>query len=66
MRVGVAGSVDGVRCLAFETANHGMVAQLLNSRKQPAKVELEWHGAVLALDLPALSIGTYLWNGTSR
>jgi glucosylceramidase len=66
VRVGVTGSMDGVRCLAFQTGNHGMVAQLLNSRKQPAKVEVEWHGAVLALELPALSIATYLWSAPPR
>ena len=65
VRVGVTGSVNGVRCLAFQTAKRGMVAQLLNSRRETVKVELEWHGAFLRLELPALSIATYLWNDTS-
>ncbi len=63
VRVGVAGSVDGVRCLAFQAKDSGMVAQVLNSRKKPAKVDLEWHGKVVTLELPALSISTYLWRG---
>jgi glucosylceramidase len=66
VRVASAGSVDGVRCLAFQNKDGGMVAQLLNSRKQPAKVDLEWRGGFLSGELPALSISTYLWRPTER
>jgi glucosylceramidase len=65
VRVGVSGSVDGVRCLAFEARDHGMVAQLLNSRKEPARTGLEWHGRFLSVELPALSIATYLWSSAA-
>ena len=65
VRVGITGSPEGVRCLAFQATDNRMVAQLLNSRKQPAKVQLEWRGGFLSLDLPALSISTYLWSPAS-
>ena len=61
VRVEVAGSVTGVRCLAFRRPGGGMVAEVLNSRKEPARVVLIWHGPTLAVRLPARSISTYLW-----
>ncbi len=66
VRVGAAGAADGVRCLAFQTRDGGMVVQLLNSRKQAAGTELEWRGRFLRLELPALSITTYLWDSAAR
>jgi glucosylceramidase len=62
VRVGVAGRLDGVRALAFEAPDGGEVAQLLNSRSHPARVEVEWKGRTLALDLPARSITTARWT----
>jgi glucosylceramidase len=62
VRVGVAGRLDGVRALAFEVPDGGTVAQLLNSRSQAARVEVEWKGRTLALDLPARSITTARWT----
>ena len=62
VRVGVAGRLDGVRALAFEAPGGGTVAQLLNSRSQAARVEVEWKGRTLALDLPARSITTARWT----
>lgn len=61
-RLGVTGSGDGVRCMAFEAKDHGLIAQVLNSRKQPATINLEWRGNHLSLELPALSISTYTWS----
>ncbi len=62
VRVGTTGSASGVRCLAFQSKGGGMVAEVMNSRKEPATVSLDWHGQTINLDLPALSISTYLWN----
>jgi hypothetical protein len=61
VRVGVTGSMDGVRCLVFQSKDGSMVVELLNSRNVPARVQLKLRGNVLPLDLPALSIGTCLW-----
>jgi len=54
--------VSGVRCLAFQAKDGGMVAEVMNSRKQAATVHLNWHGQEMSLHLPALSITTYLWK----
>lgn len=62
VRVGTTGAVNGVRCLAFRAKGGGMVAEVMNSRKQPATVLLHWNGQSANLTLPALSIGTYIWR----
>ncbi|HUJ22187.1 MAG TPA: glycoside hydrolase family 30 beta sandwich domain-containing protein [Bryobacteraceae bacterium] len=62
VRVGVTGSVNGVRCLAFQAKDGGMIAEVMNSGKQPAVVRLDWRGQAVNLNLPALSITTYLWK----
>jgi len=62
MRVGTTGSVSGVRCLAFQSKDGGMVAEVMNSRKQTATVLLHWNGQAVSVNLPALSITTYLWK----
>lgn len=62
VRVAVAGAADGVRCLAFQSKDGGMVAQFLNSRKEAAQAQLESQGRFLPVELPALSITTYLWR----
>ncbi len=61
VRVETMGSVSGVRCLAFRRPGGGMVAQVMNSRREPARVALECQQRSLALTLPPLSISTYLW-----
>ena len=62
VRVGTAGAVNGVRCLAFQSKDGGMVAEVMNSRKQASAVQLNWHGQTASLNLPALSITTCLWK----
>lgn len=61
IRVGVGGAAPGVRCLAFRDANGGIVAEVMNSRREATTVAIGWRGKTLKLDLPALSISTYLW-----
>jgi glucosylceramidase len=62
VRIGVTGRLDGVRALAFEAPDGGEVAQLLNCRKEGARVDLEWKGRTVTLDLPARSITTARWR----
>jgi glucosylceramidase len=63
VRIAVKGSTGGVRCLAFKSKNGDIVAEILNSAKQPARAGLSWSGKFLNLKLPALSITTCLWKG---
>ena len=56
----MSGRLDGVRCVAFELPDRGE-AELLNSREQPARVEVEWNGRTVAFNLPARSITTARW-----
>jgi glucosylceramidase len=62
VRVGTSGSVPGVRCLAFRDTHDGLIAELMNSRREPADVVLAWRGRTLKASLPALSISTWLWK----
>jgi len=62
VRVATAGSVQGVRCMAFKTPGGGIIAEFLNSRKTDANVALDSKGRVLNVTLPALSITTLMWN----
>ncbi len=62
VRVGATGEVNGVRCLAFQSKDGGMVAEVMNSRKEPQTIHLNWHGQSVHVDLPALSINTLLWK----
>ena len=41
------------------------IAEVLNARKEPARVRLDWRGQSLALDLPPVSIATCVWEGPS-
>jgi glucosylceramidase len=63
---GSGSGMDGVRCLAFQGKEGKIVAQVLNSRKQPAVVDLEWRGGTLHLELPAVSITSCLWDQSGR
>jgi glucosylceramidase len=62
VRIEARGAFQGVRCVAFKTAEGGFVAELLNSRTADAAVELDAKGRALPLHLPALSITTCLWK----
>ncbi len=63
VRIAAKGPAGGVRCVAFQAKNGDIVAEVLNSGKQPARVALDWSAKSLNLDLPALSITTCLWKG---
>ena len=63
VRIAMSGTQDKIRALAFRATDGGVVLQLLNRRDTPATVTVAWKGQVLNAELPALSIGTYQWNG---
>jgi glucosylceramidase len=65
VRVAASGPAGKVRCMAFQTPNGDMIAQVLNSGKAPAAVVVNWGGKFLNLNLPAVSITTCLWAGRS-
>ena len=62
VRVQTLGSQEGMRVMAFKRPDRGMVIEVMNSRKEDADVNLSWHGQLLRLKLPAVSITTALWN----
>jgi len=62
LRVQTLGSQDGMRVMAFKQSDGRMVVELMNSRKEDADVDLSWHGQLVRLKLPAVSITTALWN----
>jgi glucosylceramidase len=61
VRVRTRGKSAGVRVMVFRTAEKGHVAQLMNSERQEAKVNLVAAGNTLQLILPARSITTASW-----
>jgi glucosylceramidase len=62
-RVQTTGSANGVRVMAFQTAEGSIVTELMNSKKEEVEVGVAFHGRVVRLNLPAISITTALWNG---
>ncbi len=63
VRVQSTGSMKGVRCMAFRAKDGNLVMEVMNSSNQSAKPVVQWRDRVLNLDLPALSISTYVWKG---
>jgi glucosylceramidase len=61
-RLETTGTAQGVRALSFQLTDGGKVAELLNSRNEPAEVTLESNGRLVRLKLPAMSIATCLWK----
>jgi glucosylceramidase len=62
VRVKTTGSLEGVQCLAFQSPEGGLVAELLNSRETDTLVALQSGTGVVSITLPALSITTLLWR----
>jgi glucosylceramidase len=65
VRLQTVGSVSGVRVLSFQSPDGNIVTELLNSNKTASKIELTFHGKVVAFDLPAISITTATWPGAA-
>ena len=62
VRVGTTGSLKGIRCIAFQSKDGGMVAEVMNSRTQPSAITLKWKNESLHLNLPAMSITSAVWH----
>ena len=62
VRVGTTGSLKGIRCIAFQSKDGGMVAEVMNSRSQPSAITLKWKNESLHLSLPAMSITSAVWR----
>lgn len=65
VRIAATGSASGVRAMAFIAKNGDIIAEVLNSNRQPATTILTWRGKFLNLNLPALSITTCVWRGSA-
>jgi glucosylceramidase len=61
MRIQVNGKGQGVRVMAFQTPEGGVVAQLLNSQNSDSSVNIVYRGRTLPMSLPARSITTASW-----
>jgi glucosylceramidase len=66
VRIRTVGASGGVRVMSFKSPDGQIVSELMNSNKTAAKVELAFHGNVLHLDLPAVSITTAMWSAKSE
>ncbi len=62
VRIAAKGSYTGVRCIAFQTPDGQLVAQLINSRDEAAATRLDAQGRSVQLRLPAGSITTVAWK----
>ncbi len=65
IRIKTAGSLDGVRVMAFKAPDGGIVTELMNSKDEDVEMGVKFHGRVLRLRLPAVSITTALWSSKS-
>ncbi len=63
VRLQSTGSMKGVRCVVFRSKDGGLVMEVMNSLKQPTSPVVKWRDRTLTLNLPAMSISTYLWKG---
>jgi len=61
VRVQTTGKSKGVRVMAFQAPEGGLVTQLMNSLNSDSLVNLVSHGRTLQLNLPARSIMTATW-----
>ena len=63
VRVEVKGTTrTPVRCVAFQTADGQVIAQLMNSQDKEVAARLDVQGQSLQLNLPAGSIATAMWK----
>lgn len=64
VRIQTVGGGNGVRVMSFKSPEGQIVSELMNSNKTTARVDLAFHGSVLHLDLPAVSITTAMWSAS--
>jgi len=65
IRIKNGGSLDGFRVMAFKAPDGGIVTELMNSKDEDVEMGVKFHGRVLRLRLPAVSITTALWSSKS-
>lgn len=61
IRVQTTGKTKGVRVMAFQSPEGGIVAQILNSTSSDQNIDLLYHGRSIAFHPPARSITTAAW-----
>lgn len=61
-RIKVNGSRDSIKVLAFKRPDGAIALETINSREENTKTTVKWRNHTLALELPAKSIATYVWN----
>ena len=62
VRVATAGSIPGVRCIAFRREDGTVVVQLLNRSDQARRVVIAGKTGGVEVSLPAISISTCMWK----
>ncbi len=62
VRIETTGNSQGVRIISFATPDQGIVTEMMNTSKNGTSLTLEFHGKVLDVHLPALSITTAMWK----
>ena len=62
VRIQTLGKTPGVRVMSFAAPDEGIVAEIMNSNKSAAEIDLAFHGQMVHLSLPALSITTATWQ----
>jgi glucosylceramidase len=63
LRIKTTGSLNGVRVMAFKSPAGSIATELMNSRSEEVHLDLVFHGRIVHLTLPAISITTALWDG---
>ncbi|HUU12556.1 MAG TPA: glycoside hydrolase family 30 beta sandwich domain-containing protein [Terriglobia bacterium] len=66
VRIETAGRREHVRCIAFLKPDGTIVAEVLNSQHHRATVSLGWRDRAVNVELPPLSITTYIWNVSDK
>jgi glucosylceramidase len=61
VRIELSGGTKGIRAMAFATSDGGYVVELLNSLRDPLKVNLTFDDKAVTVDLAARSITTLTW-----
>jgi glucosylceramidase len=61
VRVATSGGIKGVRAMAFAASDGRFVVEFLNSLRESAKVNLDFDGKTVGLDLAARSMTTVTW-----
>ena len=64
VRLQTVGSGGGVRAMSFKSPDGKIVTELMNSNKSATELDLAFHGRILHLELPPISMTTAIWADT--